>query len=49
MGAWIETDTNAILSYVAVVAPRVGAWIETGKEQGTYRKRPCRTPRGCVD
>ena len=31
------------------VAPRVGAWIETG--EGTIRldNADCRTPRGCVD
>ena len=29
MGAWIETRSNHLENVVAVVAPYVGAWIET--------------------
>ena len=29
MGAWIETANVAIYAFIFVVAPRVGAWIET--------------------
>ena len=29
MGAWIETSLDNALKVISVVAPRVGAWIET--------------------
>ena len=28
-GAWIETDIEALMTYLAHVAPHAGAWIET--------------------
>ena len=31
MGAWIETDMLFIILTYLVVAPHVGAWIETKK------------------
>ena len=43
MGAWIETVRPAYFCIVAVVAPRVGAWIETssdGTDEGTDRSHP---------
>ena len=43
MGAWIETVMPAYFCIVAVVAPRVGAWIETssdGTDEGTDRSHP---------
>ena len=32
-----------------LVAPRVGAWIETAKQRFLYGFNKCRTPCGCVD
>ena len=32
-----------------MVAPRVGAWIETEEDRGERGAAVCRTPCGCVD
>jgi len=31
VGAWIETSVRSSFSCSVIVAPRVGAWIETSK------------------
>ena len=36
MGAWIETLLNSDISTVSLVAPRVGAWIETIDEVAVF-------------
>jgi len=33
MGAWIETLKDFINNSMSLVAPRMGAWIETGKKE----------------
>ena len=35
MGAWIETLERQLFAWLFVVAPRVGAWIETGEARGS--------------
>ena len=43
MGAWIETVTKPSLSTLGIVAPRVGAWIETNvtvEGNISYRSHP---------
>ena len=37
------------VSYVIMVAPRAGAWIETNNELGIIDKLLCRSPCGSVD
>ena len=37
MGAWIETLKNLFVCYMTIVAPRVGAWIETTIPYKRYR------------
>ena len=49
MGAWIETDKFIGVNYDVIVAPRVGAWIETDDDLFEVCSNRCRTPCGCVD
>ena len=49
MGAWIETDAEPLLDDNFIVAPLVGAWIETGYKVKKDIINGGRTPRGCVD
>ena len=38
-----------VIHLVYFVAPRAGAWIETGRRQTAGFAKPGRTPCGCVD
>ena len=38
MGAWIETYNTMAKEKSTIVAPYVGAWIETEKEVKAYKK-----------
>ena len=49
MGAWIETPILLINSVTILVAPLVGAWIETIASDKDLTTALRRTPRGCVD
>ena len=49
MGAWIETFVLTPCNIDPVVAPLVGAWIETLPLASTALTALGRTPRGCVD
>ena len=49
MGAWIETNTLPLAVVNYIVAPYVGAWIETLKKKGVAKIATRRTLRGCVD
>ena len=49
MGAWIETLKSLFYASVRLVAPYVGAWIETAIALQKYREIQGRTLRGCVD
>jgi hypothetical protein len=33
MGAWIETNSPALLAFICLVAPHMGAWIETYQQK----------------
>ena len=48
MGAWIETFAFWLADALTVVAPYVGAWIETFYLE-YVKYYPSRTLRGCVD
>ena len=50
--AWVRGLKHKVqkcryISYI--VAPRVGAWIETQRKVADLKKAGRRTPRGCVD
>ena len=49
MGAWIETTMVDDVETPVIVAPYVGAWIETDREESIRLDNKCRTLRGCVD
>ena len=49
MGAWIETPSESITHELLLVAPRVGAWIETFVSIVLISVNGSRTPCGCVD
>jgi len=49
VGAWIETQHGVDVSAQQMVAPLVGAWIETDVERERERRGGRRAPRGCVD
>ena len=49
MGAWIETAFPYVNVEGKIVAPLVGAWIETATVVMGVFSSGGRTPRGCVD
>ena len=49
MGAWIETLSRKDEYTLTLVAPYVGAWIETVLTPKGQALRKGRTLRGCVD
>ena len=49
VGAWIETEFDAIGYELTPVAPYVGAWIETRVGTFFVPTLVSRTLRGCVD
>ena len=49
MGAWIETNLDIEGKPICIVAPCVGAWIETTFTPLSAIKTLSRTLRGCVD
>ena len=49
MGAWIETVGDTMVINGTVVAPYVGAWIETSIVLRQMEGDIGRTLRGCVD
>jgi len=49
MGAWIETDKQALDKSAPDVAPRMGAWIETCYYAEKISSGNGRAPHGRVD
>ena len=49
MGAWIETYKSFNPSKLTIVAPFMGAWIETLNVIGKTADAISRTLHGCVD
>ena len=49
MGAWIETYGGRIMTPMEIVAPYVGAWIETSVVDFIVMVIMGRTLCGCVD